>query len=356
MFRITGSSDDARREPAFGLTVACSEGDRYEPTIGLVTPAEAGAHGWMAPGRSLSSGRPGAGAGGRDDGPRPPDPDARNLPIGERRWGRLRGPVGSLLLHLLPLLLLMDWQMSPPAETEPVTVQLVVEPPPPAPEAKPPPPQPRPKPVPPPPRGRLASEDLGDPQAKEVDRPKGDAPQAADTPAPTEAPPTETKPAEKPQQTAAVVPPPLPPAKPDAPKPDPVLKPPPKPSPAAHQTPRRVDEPANLAPRRARFPGPAATRDEYLAYMHGLIRQHYRLLPQSMLGDRRGMTVIEFVVLDDGKIALVKVRRSSGYPDIDQRIEEMIEAVGRFPPLPQWFQGLAMPFEFGFPFPEALRE
>jgi hypothetical protein len=41
---------------------------------------------------------------------------------------------------------------------------------------------------------------------------------------------------------------------------------------------------------------------------------------------------------------------------IDQRIEEMIEAVGRFPPLPQWFQGLAMPFEFGFPFPEALRE
>jgi hypothetical protein len=34
----------------------------------------------------------------------------------------------------------------------------------------------------------------------------------------------------------------------------------------------------------------------------------------------------------------------------------MIEAVGRFPPLPQWFQGLAMPFEFGFPFPEALRE
>ena len=356
MFRITGSSDDARREPAFGLTVACSEGDRYEPTIGLVTPVEAGAHGSMNPGRSLSSGRPAAGPGGRDDGPRPPDPDARNLAIGERRWSRLRGPVGSLLLHLLPLLLLMDWQMSPPAETEPVTVQLVVEPPPPAPEAKPPPPQPQPKPVPPPPRGRLASEDLGDPQAKEVDRPKGDAPQAADTPAPTEAPPTETKPAEKPQQTAAVVPPPLPPAKPDAPKPDPILKPPPKPSPAAHQTPRRVDDPANLAPRRARFPGPAATRDEYLAYMHGLIRQHYRLLPQSMLGDRRGMTVIEFVVLDDGKIALLKVRRSSGYPDIDQRIEEMIEAVGRFPPLPQWFQGLAMPFEFGFPFPEALRE
>jgi TonB family protein len=360
VFRITGSSDDARLEPVLcghpEIAETPLDEGREEPTIARVAPAEAGTHGWMGAGRSLSSGPPAAAAGGRDDGPRPPDADARNLPVTERRWSRLRGPVGSLLLHLLPLLLLMDWQIPPPAETEPVTVQLVVEPPPPpAPEAKPPPPQPQQKPV-PPPRGRLASEDLGDPQAKEVDRPKGDAPKAADTPAPTEAPPTETKPVEKPQQTAAVVPPPLPPAKPDAPKPDPVLKPPPKPTPAAHQTPRRVDESANLAPRRARFPGPAATRDEYLAYMHGLIRQHYKLLPQAMLGDRRGMTVIEFVVLDDGKVALVKVRRSSGYPDIDQRIEEMIEAVGRFPPLPQWFQGLAMPFEFGFPFPEALRE
>lgn len=111
-----------------------------------------------------------------------------------------------------------------------------------------------------------------------------------------------------------------------------------------------------MAPRRARFPGPAATRDEYLAYMHSLIRQHYNLLPMAMVGDRRGATVIEFLVLDDGTIATVKVRRSSGYPDIDRRVEEMIAAVGRFPPLPQWFQGIGMPFEFGFPFPDALRE
>jgi TonB family protein len=269
----------------------------------------------------------------------------------------LRGPFCSLLLHLLPLLLLINWQMSPQAEIEPVTVQLVLEPPPPpAPEAKPAPPQPQPKPTPPPPRGRLASEDLGEPEAKETDRPKGDTAKAADIPAATETPPSEMKPPEKPLQTAAVVPPPLLPAKPDAPKPDPALKPPPKPNPAAHPPPKRVEEPANLAPRRGRFPGPAATRDEYLAYMHSLIRQHYNLLPSAVVGDRRGMTVIEFVVLDDGKIALLKVRRSSGYPDIDHRVEEMIEAVGRFPPLPQWFQGLAMPFEFGFPFPEALRE
>jgi TonB family protein len=264
---------------------------------------------------------------------------------------RLRGPVGSLVLHLLPLLLLIDWPMSPPAQVEPIPVQLVFEPPPKA----TPPPLPQPKPTPPPPRGRLASEDLGEPEAKEVDKPKGDPP-AADKPAKTETPPAETKPLDKPQQTAALAPPPLPQAKPDAPKPDPVPKPAPKPTPAAHQVPRRVEEPGDMAPRRGRFPGPAATRDEYLAYMHSLIRQHYNMLSQAMLGDRRGMTVIEFVVLDDGRIALLKIRRSSGYPDIDNRIAEMVAAVGHFPPLPQWFQGLAMPFEFGFPFPEALRE
>ena len=235
---------------------------------------------------------------------------------------------------------------------QPIPVQLVLEPPPP--EAKPTQPQPQPKPAPPPARGRLASEDLGEPEAKEADQQKGDPPPPAEKSAKSDTRPVETPP-EKPQQTAAVAPP-LPPAKPDAPRPEPAPKPPPKPTPAAHQAPRRVEDPANLAPRRARLPGPAATRDEYLAYMHSLIRQHYNLLPLSELRNRRGMTVIEFLVLDDGKIVLTKVRRSSGYPDIDNRVAEMIAAVGRFPPLPQWFQGIAMPFEFGFPFPEALRE
>jgi TonB family protein len=302
-----------------------------EPRIRFVTPAEAVADECMGPGFR------------RDD---------RNE---NRWWARLRGPIGSLVLHLLPLLLLIDWSISPPAEMTPIPVQLVIEPPP---QPKPPqpksePPQPPSKPT-PPPSGRIASEDLGAPEAKEVNRPKGDAPTTADKPDKIDKPPAQTK--EKPQQTAAVVPPPLPPAKPDTPKPEPAPRPVPKPSPAAHQPPRRVEEPGDLAPRRAKYPGPAATRDEYLAYMHTLIRQHYNLLTLPALGDRRGMVVVEFVVLDDGKIALVKIRRSSGYPDIDNRVAEMVSAVGRFPPLPQWFQGIAMPFEFGFPFPEALRE
>jgi protein TonB len=301
--------------------------------LSVVAPAEAGAYWSIGPGFR------------RDD--------ERTLPVTEeQRWRRLGGPVSSLILHLLPLLLLIDWPMSPPAEVEPIPVQLVLEPPPPK---AAPPPQPQPKPPAPPPRGRLASEDLGEPEAKAVDKPKGDPP-PADKPAKDETPRAETKPPEKTEQMASLAPPPLSSAKPDAPKPEPVPKPAAKPTPAAHQVPRRVEEPANLAPRHARFPGPAATRDEYLAYMHSLIRQHYNLLSSAELGGRRGMVVVEFVVLDDGKIALLKIRRSSGYPDIDNRVAEMVAAVGHFPPLPQWFQGLAMPFEFGFPFPDALHE
>ena len=339
-----GTTDDDRLEPVLGITVERTAEAQREPALFFASPVEAGAHGLMGPGLRQED---------ENDVLRLPEPSEREQQVERSRWwSRLCGPVGSLLLHLLPLLLLINWPISPPAETEPIPVQLVMEPPP---KATPPPPVPQPKPTPPPPRGRLASEDLGEPEAKEVDKPKGDPP-AADKPAKTETPPAETKPPEKPQQMAAVAPPPLPPAKPDAQKPDPVPKPAPKPTPAAHQVPRRVEEPGNLAPRRGRFPGPAATRDEYLAYMHSLIRQHYNLLTHAALGERRGMTVVEFVVLDDGKIALVKIRRSSGYPDIDNRVAEMIAAVGHFPPLPQWFQGLAMPFEFGFPFPEALRE
>src|SRR5207253_630201 len=186
-------TDEERLEPVLGPAVARAADREREPTLLFVTPAEAGAHGSMGPGLRRDD---------MKDALRRPEPLERvQQADGPGRWGRLRGPAGSLLLHLLPLLLLIDWPMSPPAEVAPIPVQLVIEPP----KAAPAPPQPQPKPSPPPPRGRLASEDLGEPEAKEVDKPKGDPP-LADKPAKTETPPTETKatetkPPEKPQQT-----------------------------------------------------------------------------------------------------------------------------------------------------------
>jgi TonB family protein len=99
----------------------------------------------------------------------------------------------------------------------------------------------------------------------------------------------------------------------------------------------------------------AATRDEYLAYLVSLTRQHIGLLPMSFVGDRHGETVISVTVYDNGRIGPLGVLRSSGYPDIDQRIEQMIEAVGKFPPLPQWYQGDAVQLELTLKFPDALQ-
>ena len=105
-----------------------------------------------------------------------------------------------------------------------------------------------------------------------------------------------------------------------------------------------------------KYPGAAATRAEYLAYVHSLIRQHYNLLPLAMIGDRQGEAQIEFVVLHDGTIATVRVRHSSGWPDIDERVEQIILTVHHVPPLPQWFQGPSMALILNVPFPGALHE
>ena len=144
--------------------------------------------------------------------------------------------------------------------------------------------------------------------------------------------------------------PPPPPEKPTPPKPQA------KPNPNARQALRWEEEPAHTTSRRAKYPGPAATRDEYLAYVHSLIRQHYNMLPLAMVGGRRGETQVEFVVLDDGTIGAIRLRQSSGWQDIDARVELMIAAVRRVPPLPQWFQGPSMGLVLNLPFPDALRE
>ncbi len=233
--------------------------------------------------------------------------------------GRQRMPLGlcgSLALHLLPLLVLMNWNGAPAEVTMPIPVQLVLE-------APPPPPPPPPAPDKKPPPGPIASRDMGEP-AGEPDQP------AAHSPAPPADQPGDT-------ETAAVAPPPQP-----APQPAP-LPPEPKPLPPVTPPVRKtvaMRAPPNPYParRETRVPGPAATRDEYLAYCESLIRRNNGMLPDSFIGGRRGATRLSILVLDDGTIASVAVARSSGYPDIDERIEQMVAAVRRFPPLPQWDQ------------------
>ena len=260
------------------------------------------------------------------------------LPPAARPGLRLRSSFGSLAMHLLPLLLIVLWPTATNEGPSVIPVQLVIE------EPPPPPPQPAPQPPPPPPpqTGRLASVDTGDVKPKTPGTAPAEAPPAAGEKQPD---PSETKTA------TAATPPPVAPPKPVPPKePTPAVHPP---KPSGAELPKHEATP-HEAPHAARFAGPAASRDEYLAYLVSLTRQHIDLLPMSVVGTRRGETVISVTVLDNGTIAHIGVSQSSGYPDIDKRIALMVAAVGKFPPVPQWFQGNQVQLELTLRFPEAL--
>jgi len=259
-------------------------------------------------------------------------------PAGRQR-GLALGVVGSLAVHLAPLLLLLSWTGTPAEIVEPIPVQLVIEEPPP-----PPPPPPKAEEFKPPPPGRLASEDMG-----QTASPPPDA--AAAPPAPQPAP----------TQVAAAVPPPPPSPPPPQPAPTqiaaaiPPPKPvrPPKPGVAAFQW-HRLDILPQAAPRETRVPGPAATRDEYLAYCMTLIRRRFAALSPGFLAGRRGSTVFRLEVLDNGTIARITLAQGSPYPDIDARIAEAVKTVGRFPPLPQWLQGVSAGLILQVSYPDGL--
>jgi hypothetical protein len=343
VFRIDVPIDEARSEPLLALAPGVATPRRLS-TAPALSAVDRLADCRREPAVPLASSLP----------PGSPSFSDREEPIGSDQRRRPFGPIGSLILHLLPLLLLLDWPMHSPPEITPIPVQLVFQPPPPPPS----PSKPRPKPETRLPPGRIASEDLGETQTKGQDHAKSDEPAPKKEPATTE-----ESPLEAPQRTAFLPAPPSLPAPPDLTLPKPpepntahAPLPPQKPSPAARQPVRRVPERGHLTARPARFPGPAATRDEYLAYLAYLAHQHIGLLSRSLIGGRRGETIVDVLVLDDGTVAMLSVGLSSGYPDIDLRIEEMIRAVGRFPPLPQWFQGPSMRLEFRLQFPEALED
>lgn len=265
------------------------------------------------------------------------------LPPMVSRAIELRSPMVALLLHLLPIIGIVVFPLLMVEPPPPIPVQLVFEEPPPPP---PPPQQQPPKPPPKfevPPRGPLSSVDQGVVKPPDLGRTPDPMPNPA-------AGPQQQNPSET-QTASAAEAPPVPQPKPTPPKEHSAAFQLPKPSGA--QTPHHEQTPRE-AQHYARYAGPAATRDEYLAYLVSLTRQHINLLPMSFVAGRSGETVISVTVYDNGQIGPLGVIRSSGYPDIDQRIEQMVAAVGKFPPLPQWYQGDAVQLELTLKFPEAL--
>ena len=105
------------------------------------------------------------------------------------------------------------------------------------------------------------------------------------------------------------------------------------------------------------MPGPDPARSDYFDRLVALTRGHLDMLPRSFLAGRRGQTILSIVVLGDGTIGRISVKRSSGYPDVDARIEQIVAAVGRFPPLPASFGGQpSVELDFDLTFPNALQQ
>jgi TonB family protein len=245
--------------------------------------------------------------------------NTRSLPL---------GVFGSLALHLLPLLMLVSWASAPTDPPETIPVQLVMVPPAPASAAD----QPQPR------RGS-ASDDMG-PKLDHRAKP---------------ASPSDLEP--EPELKAALAAPESPPE--PLPRPDAVLEPlppppPPKPKQASKSVARQPDAVLRLA-------GPSgwkvlgerpATRDDYLALLKALTQRHMNLLPPTLIAGRRGDTYLTVLVLSDGTIARIAITRSSGYPDIDERVEQMVAAVGRFPPIPARFGDSSMELIMHLRFPE----
>jgi TonB family protein len=258
-----------------------------------------------------------------------PEPDAR-LPKPRQRAAAFFSFCGSLGLHLLPLLVLIHLSSAPAEIADAMPVQLVLEEPASGPsqeESKPPPSQPVPE-----------TEPITD---------KSSAAGATDPPA--------SAPAAPPRQSlAAITPPP--------PTPAPLPEPPPrKPAavtlaPAAPPPPAAPNSAATANPPEAQTPGPDPAQSDYFSRLAALTRDHLDLLPLAFLGGRRGRTILSIHVQGDGTIGRIAVKRSSGYPDIDARIEEIVTAVGRFPPLPERFQKPDLELDFNLIFPDALQQ
>jgi protein TonB len=255
-------------------------------------------------------------------GPAPPETVADPPPPRARDRTITPGLFVSLALHLSPLLLLVSWSSAPAdIPPPPIQVQVVFEPPPPAagPEKIPP-------------RGPLASEDRG----------------------PTRNPAAKPAPQVAPELMTALAPPEPPPEL--LPRPEALLElPPPIPKPAPKPPVRRSDSTVHIAgPSGWQVLGQLATGDEYLALLKRLTQRHLYLLPPSLLAGRRGATALSILILGDGTIARIAIARSSGYPDIDERVEKVVAAVGRFPPLPPRFQEASLEVIMHLQFPEAL--
>ncbi len=315
-FAAIWPAEDSRLEPApptGPLWFEFEEFERPEPTIARPEPGK-GPPVEFAEAERLDPERTGE------------DPD--DQPPALRRRPVAISLLGSLCVHLLPLIVLIAGGTAPAATSGAIPVQLVIE-------------------YPPAPAATAASGEA----VPETETTSNAAPQPG---APAAAAASPRVPQVAAAATAASLPKPAPP---------PAVRrsraahrsrrPPPSVTAAASALPPA--ETAYQPPPPGRAAGSAMTGEQYFAYLVTLTRRHFDLLPLSLIGGRRGTTKVSVLVLSDGTIARIGIAQSSGYPDIDARIGRMVAAVGHFPPLPSTFKGPSTELDLSLRFPDALQ-
>ena len=224
----------------------------------------------------------------------------------------------------LALLVLFLTGKTPPLR-EPIAkggIEVAFEPPPPKPEAAPP---------------------------AETTPPPPEPPVVAAEPPPPEPPPPEPPPPEppppQPEAPVATSEPPPPPQKPvvkkvpkpvprhqEVPQPTQTYLPSPPPQPPAPSAPSAPQTAMAATPVPAPVPSPEASAG-YRALLSAWLESHKRYPDAARQRGEEGRAVLRFSVDRSGRVLDFAVTSSSGYPDLDQSVEEMMRGA-TLPPFP----------------------
>ncbi len=265
-----------------------------------------------------------------------------------RRWTTAIG-LSILINVLLIAAIILTLPPLPVTVPEPIPVHIVppdalkkTRPTPPAPKPKPPDAAQQKKQTPKPPPGRLASEDLGDPKAPET------AKQVSQTKAsgPTKPDEGSEQPTTKGDAAAAEATKPSPDKTLGAAKPQPVKEA----KPAERKGGSRVQAlmaQSHNGQHHAKYPGPDASKDAYLAYINELVKDCQTPEIISQLASVGRLPLISIAVRHNGVILWVNVIRSSGSTDFDEHYKTIFDCVGRFPPLPDYIPGSTVTLTYG---------
>ena len=218
----------------------------------------------------------------------------------------------SLLLHALAITLLPGLRISPP--TEPVTLTVELQEPPPIPQVAPQP-QEVPRPVAPPKRAEPPKPEPVPPPPQIIER--------------LEPPPV--------RESEVFTAPPPPPPQPET-KPEPVAEPTPVPRTEPHaEVNLRPAPPVALAPPVATAqpdePDPALLRI-YGQQVSGILGRLQRYPPAARMRGWQGTAEVNIRIGAGGKVEDVLIARSSGYPLLDREALDMVKDSQPLPPPP----------------------